>query len=93
MKSLYVLGISMLIGSCKTTSHISHPILISDQVPVEEGYTHEKMLESQRSLAKSMENWSQEAIEDFKRRYIFDCVRIITKTDTITYGKCNESKK
>ena len=85
MKSLSVMVLGVLIvSSCKTinnTSQIPKPYYETTN----QGYTHEKMLASQRELAKKMETWPPEAIEEFKRRYIYKTITVITPTDTIVY--------
>jgi hypothetical protein len=81
-KLFFILTISILVGGCTPTQVISHTPV---ETPVTSDYTYEKMLSSQRELAKQMETWSPEAIEDFKRRFIYKTVTVITPTDTIVY--------
>jgi len=81
-KLFFILTISILVGGCKTPQVISHT---PSEIPVTSDYTYEKMLSSQRELAKQMETWPPEAIEDFKRRFIYKTVRVITPTDTIVH--------
>ena len=81
-KLFFILTISTLVGGCKTTqiSTSTH-----SEIPVTSDYTYDKMLTSQRELARKMETWPPEAIEDFKKRYIYKTVTVITPTDTIVY--------
>ena len=82
-KLFFILTISILVGGCKTTQMSTHIPL--SEIAVTSDYTYDKMLASQRELARKMETWPPEAIEDFKKRYIYKTVTVITPTDTIVY--------
>jgi len=87
MKKLFFILSTTLLVSCSVQKELSvkyntptTPNLVNNHT-----ITKSRVLESQRRLADSMDSWSQERVDAFKRDYVYSEVNIFLKSgDTLT---------
>ena len=79
---LYILTLTLTLNSCKSYINTNKT-----------NYTQEEMIEPKSSLAKTIETWSPEQIYEFKQKYIFSSITIISKTDTLKNGEWKDYYK
>jgi uncharacterized protein YcfL len=86
MKTLIFILFSTLLVSCSVQKELTYV----KQTPITNNspnysLSKSRSLESQRELADEMDSWTQEQIDEWKRKYVYSEVNIFLKNgDTLT---------
>ena len=87
MKTLIFILSSTLLVSCSVQKELTYV----KQTPITNNspnysLSKSRSLESQRELADEMDSWTQEQIDEWKRKYVYSEVNIFLKNgDTLKY--------
>ena len=91
-KLFFILTLSILIGSCKTTKVVTHTQAYNpnyNQQPTDFVLTNNGLKDAHDRLAKATETWTPEQFEYFRKNYFYKSITIIDGTDTTTYDGGN----
>ena len=87
MKTLIFILSSTLLVSCSVQKELTYvkQTPITNNSPNHSSYKS-RYLEDERELADEMDSWTQEQIDEYKRKYVYSEVNIFLKNgDTLKY--------
>ena len=87
MKTLIFILSSTLLVSCSVQKELTYvkQTPITNNSPNHSSYKS-RDLEDERELADEMDSWTQEQIDEYKRKYVYSEVNILLKNgDTLKY--------